>query len=93
MDVGGKNALCVYTVTDLQARPVELWLHSLALPPKSKVHIRGLLHVLWDFAMLRGDVSTQRNPMEPVTIKGGDETHGTTTQLDRGGVPKVRQAP
>lgn len=56
--------------TDLQARPVALWLQSLALAPKSKVHVRGLLHVLWDFAMWRGDVPTQRNPMEPVTIKG-----------------------
>ena len=57
-------------ITDLQARPVELWLHSLALSPKSRVHVRGLLHVLWDFTMWQGDVSTQRNPMELVTIKG-----------------------
>ena len=33
-------------LTELQARPVEMWLGSLALAPKSKVHIRGLLHVL-----------------------------------------------
>jgi integrase len=56
-------------LTELQARPVELWLHSLPLAPKSKVHIRGLLHVLWDYAMWRGDVPTQRNPMELVTVK------------------------
>ncbi len=40
------------------------------LAPKSKVHIRGVLSILWDFAMWRGDVPTQRNPMELVTIKG-----------------------
>jgi integrase len=57
-------------LTDLQARPVELWLHSLELSPKSRVHVRRLLHVLWDYAMWRGDVPTQRNPMELVTIKG-----------------------
>jgi integrase len=57
-------------ITDLQPRPVELWLQSLALAPKSRVHVRGLLHVLWDFAMWRGDVPTQRNPMELVTIAG-----------------------
>jgi integrase len=57
-------------LTDLQARPVELWLTSLELSPKSRSHIRGLLHTLWDFAMWRGDVPTQRNPMELVTIKG-----------------------
>ena len=35
-------------ITELQARPVELWLGSLDLVPKSKAHIRGLLRVLWD---------------------------------------------
>jgi hypothetical protein len=49
---------------------VELWLESLTLAPKSKVHIRGTLSILWDFAMWRADVPTQRNPMELVTIKG-----------------------
>ena len=58
------------SLSDAQARPVELWLDSLTLAPKSKAHIRGLLSVLWDYAMWRGDVPTQRNPMELVTIKG-----------------------
>ena len=57
-------------LSDVQARPVELWIESLTLAPKSKVHIRGVLSILWDFAMWRGDVPTQRNPMELVTIKG-----------------------
>ena len=57
-------------LSDVQARPVELWLESLTLAPKSKVHIRGTLSILWDFAMWRADVPTQRNPMELVTIKG-----------------------
>jgi integrase len=57
-------------LSETQARPVELWLHSLHLAPKSKAHIRGVLSVLWDFAMWRGDVLTQRNPMELVTVKG-----------------------
>jgi integrase len=42
----------------------------LDLSPKSKAHIKGLLHVLWDYAMWRADVPTQRNPMELVTIRG-----------------------
>ena len=54
----------------MQARPVELWLQSLALAPKSRVAIRGLLSILLDYAMWRGDVPTARNPMELVTIKG-----------------------
>ena len=57
-------------LSDVQARPVELWLESLTLATKSRVHIRGVLRILWDFAMWRGDVPTQRNPMELVTIKG-----------------------
>jgi integrase len=57
-------------LSDVQARPVELWLDTLALSPKSKVHIRGTISILWDFAMWRGDVPTQRNPMELVTVKG-----------------------
>ena len=59
-----------YVLSDLQARPVELWLESLALAPKSKAHIRGVISILWDFAVWRGDVPMQRNPMELVTVKG-----------------------
>jgi len=60
-------------LTDVQARPVELWLQSLALAPKSRAHIRGLLGVIWDYAMWRGDVATQRNPMELVAIKNASK--------------------
>jgi integrase len=60
-------------LTDLQPRPVELWLRDLTLSPKSKVHIRGLLRMLWDYAMWRGDVLTERNPMELVRIKGASK--------------------
>jgi integrase len=59
-----------HSIDQLEARPVELWLQSLNLSPKSKVHIRGLIRVLWEFAMWRGDIPVQRNPMELVTIKG-----------------------
>ena len=58
-------------LNDVQARPVEMWLRTLSLAPKSKAHIRGVLSILWDYAMWRGDVPTQRNPMELVTVKGG----------------------
>lgn len=42
---------------------------SLPLAPKSKAHIRGVIRILWDYAMWRGEVSTQRNPMELVTVR------------------------
>lgn len=57
------------SLNEVQARPVELWLGTLSLGAKSKAHIRGGLSILWDYAMWRGDVPTQRNPMELVTIK------------------------
>jgi integrase len=58
-------------ITDLEPRPVELWLESLTLAPKSKAHIRGVLRNLWDFAAWSGDISKeQRNPMELVRIRG-----------------------
>jgi len=58
-------------ITDLQARPIELWLRSLPLSGKSMVHVRGLVRALWEYAMWRGEVPIQRNPMELVTIRGG----------------------
>lgn len=69
------------TIQELQARPVDLWLQSLTLAPKSKVHIRGLVRALWEFAMWRGDIPTQRNPMELVTIKGATRRIKKTRSL------------
>src|SRR5579871_602141 len=60
-------------ITDLQARPVEMWLESLSLAPKSKVHIRGILSSLWNFAMWKQDVPIQVNPISLVTVKGASK--------------------
>jgi integrase len=60
-------------LTDLQARPVELWLTSLDLAPKSRAHVRGLVCKLWDFAMWSGSVPTTRNPIELVTVLGASK--------------------
>jgi len=78
---GYETFLCNYVlpkwqgaqITELQARPVELWIRSLDLAPKSKVHIRGLIRTLWDYAMWRGDVPTERNPMELVQIRNASK--------------------
>src|SRR5438445_9920839 len=48
-------------IADVQARPVEMWLQSLDLTPRSRASIRGLLRMLWEFAMWSGDVATQRD--------------------------------
>ena len=60
-------------ITEVQARPAELWLESLEMTPRSRAAVRGLLRIIWDFAMWSGSVPTQRNPMELVTIKGASK--------------------
>ena len=60
-------------ITDVQAQPAELWLKGLKLSARSKSDIRSLVRRLWDCAMWRGDVLTQRNPMELVRIPGASK--------------------
>src|SRR5208283_3318581 len=60
-------------ITELQPRPVELWLSTLNLSPKSRSHIRGLLHTIWDYAMWSGAVTVQANPICLVTVKGSSK--------------------
>ena len=60
-------------ITELQPREIELWLKSLELAPRSKTSIRGLISLLWDYAMWSGDLPVNRNPMSLVTIKGASK--------------------
>src|SRR5262249_54951303 len=60
-------------ITDLQARPVELWLATLPLAPKSRTHIRGILSSLWNFAMWKQAIPMQVNPISLVTVKGASK--------------------
>lgn len=57
---------------------VELWLRGLALAPKSKAHVRSIMHSLFEFAMFAGVLELGRNPISLVRNVGA--TH------------KVRQA-
>ena len=54
----------------LEPRPVELWLRSLPLAPKSKTHVRSLLYGIVDYAMWAGDLALGRNPISLVQNKG-----------------------
>jgi integrase len=53
-------------IQDVQPRPVELWLRELALSPKSKTHVRSLMHGLVEFAMWSGLLEVSRHPMSLV---------------------------
>ncbi len=57
-------------IADLQPRPVELWLKGLPLAPKSKTHVRSLLHGLVEYAMWSGKLELGRNPISLVHNKG-----------------------
>ena len=53
-------------IQDVQPRPVELWLRELPLSPKSKTHVRSLMHGLVEFAMWSGLLDINRNPVSLV---------------------------
>jgi integrase len=57
-------------IEELQPRPVELWLRGLPLSPKSKTHVRSLMHALVEFAMWAGLLDVSRNPISLVQNKG-----------------------
>ncbi len=54
----------------IQPRPVELWLRELPLSPKSKTHVRSLMHALVEFAMWSGLLDISRNPISLVQNPG-----------------------
>jgi len=62
-----------HLITALQPYPVEKWLESLPLAPKSRVHIRGILSSLWSFAMWKQAIPMQVNPISLVTVKGASK--------------------
>jgi len=57
-------------ISEMQPRPVELWLRGLSLSPKSKTHVRSLLHSIVEFAMWSGVLDINRNPISLVQNKG-----------------------
>ena len=57
-------------IQDVQPRPVELWLRELPLSPKSKTHVRSLMHGLVEFAMWAGMLDISRNPISLVQNNG-----------------------
>jgi integrase len=57
-------------LTALHPRDVELWLSSLNLSPKTRNHIRNMLHMLVDYAMWAGVLAVARNPLDLVRAQG-----------------------
>ena len=49
---------------------VEIWLKGLNLAPKSKGHIRSVMHILFEWAMRWELIEYNRNPMSLMKLKG-----------------------
>jgi integrase len=60
-------------ITALQPRPVELWLSGLELAPKTRGHLRDLLHCLVDYAMWCGSIPVGTNPVSLVRVRGSSK--------------------
>jgi integrase len=52
---------------------VEKWIESLSLAPKSRGHVRSMMHVLFNWAMRWELIPFQINPMNLVHIKGSSK--------------------
>jgi integrase len=61
------------TITELQPRPVELWLDSLPLSPRTRGHLRELLYRLVDFSMWAGIIPVGTNPISLVQVRGSSK--------------------
>ena len=58
-----------YAIVDVKPFAVREWLKQLQLAPKSKAHIRNLMRVLFNCAMLWELVPLQENPIKLVKVK------------------------
>jgi integrase len=66
-----------------QIKPLDVmdWLKTLKLAPKSKSHLKRMLHLLFERAMLWGLVEVSRNPLELVRVKGSSKRQTRPTML------------
>lgn len=58
-----------YPIAKVKPFAVEQWLKSLNLAPKSRAHIRSLMHILFNCAMRWDLLGMQANPMSLVRVK------------------------
>jgi integrase len=65
----------------LRPRPVELWLRDLPLSPKSKTHVRSLMHMMVEYAMWAGMLDVNRNPISLVRNIGATRKTRKTRSL------------
>ena len=66
-------------------RPLDVsqWLQTLPLAPKTRAHLKRVLHLLFERAMLWGLMDVQRNPLELVKVKGSSRRQKALVTLTR----------
>jgi len=62
-----------YPIAKVKAVLVEEWISKLDLAPKSKGHVRSIMHILFQWAMKWELMDLQINPMKLVHVKGSSK--------------------
>jgi integrase len=70
-------------LSEMRPMDVAQWLNTLPLAPKTRAHIKRVLHLLFERAMLWGLVEVQRNPLELVKVKGASKRQKSLVTLTR----------
>lgn len=58
------------SISEMKPFDILEWLKSLPLSPKTRGHVRALMHLLFEKAMLWGLMDLQRNPVDVVKLRG-----------------------
>jgi integrase len=70
-----------YLLDRIRPMAVEDWLKKLPMAPKSKTHIRGVMHLMFECATRWELFNEKRNPIALVRIKGGSKRRQRPTIL------------
>jgi len=62
-----------YAIAKIKPLPVEEWIEQLDLAPKSRGHIRAMMHILFRWAMKWELIDMQINPMSLVHVEGSSK--------------------
>ena len=62
-----------YAIAKVKPLPVEEWIEQLKLAPKSKGHVRTIMHILFRWAMKWELIEVQINPMSLVHVEGSSK--------------------
>lgn len=68
-------------IEEVKPMALQQWLRELPVAPKTRANIRALLHRLYERAMLWELISTQRNPIELIEVKGAGRRRMLPTVL------------